>query len=257
MKRTSFIIISIIFNFIFSITANAHFQEIIPSNDIIEDNDKNNINIALKFTHPMENGPIMNMEKPSKFGVIFGNKKIDLKEKLIKNNVNGNKKWNAKYEITSPDNYIFYVEPEPYFEPAENKMIIHYSKVIVDAFGAGEGWDKMVGFPVEIEPLTRPYGLWTNNIFSGIVKKEGKVVPFAEIEVEYISHGKVKVPSEPYITQVIKADQFGKFSYAMPKAGWWGFAALIDGDKKIKNNKGEDKDVELGALIWVRTRDIE
>ena len=57
-------------------------------------------------------------------------------------------------------------------------MIIHYTKVVVNAMGAEEGWDTLVGFPVEIEPLVRPYGLWTGNAFRGIVKKHGEPVPF-------------------------------------------------------------------------------
>ena len=80
---------------------------------------------------------------------------------------------------------MFFIEPAPYWEPAEQKMIVHYTKVVVDAFGAEDGWDARVGFPVEIEPLARPYGLWTGNTFRGIVLREGKPVPFATVEVEY------------------------------------------------------------------------
>ena len=41
----------------------------------------------------------------------------------------------------------------------------------------------------------------------------------------------------------------GVFSYAVPWEGWWGFAALNDADFKIKKD-GQDKDVELGAVLW-------
>jgi cobalt/nickel transport protein len=111
---------------------------------------------------------------------------------------------------------------------------------------------------VEIEPLVRPYGLWTGNIFRGIVKRNFQPVPFAEIEVEYYNVDRAThVPAAPYVTQVIKADSQGVFSYVMPKAGWWCFAALVDGDKKMKNPSGEMVDVELGGLIWVQTRDMK
>jgi cobalt/nickel transport protein len=56
---------------------------------------------------------------------------------------------------------------------------------------------------------------------------------------------------------VIKADSRGVFSYTMPKAGWWGFAALVDGDEKMPNPDGEPVDVELGGVIWVKTVDME
>jgi cobalt/nickel transport protein len=111
---------------------------------------------------------------------------------------------------------------------------------------------------VEIEPLVRPYGLWTGNVFRGVVKKNGKPVPFAEIEVEYYNQqGAVTPPADPFVTQVIKADAQGVFCYSMPRAGWWAFAALIDGDEQMQNPEGEPVDVELGALLWVKTVDMK
>ena len=32
--------------------------------------------------------------------------------------------------------------------------------------------------------------------------------------------------------------------------GWWGFAALMEGDSKIKL-EGKEKNVEIGAVLWV------
>jgi cobalt/nickel transport protein len=52
------------------------------------------------------------------------------------------------------------------------------------------------------------------------------------------------------ITQSLKADDSGIFTYAAPEAGWWGFAALNPAGYQLKEN-GQDKDVELGAVIWV------
>jgi cobalt/nickel transport protein len=156
-----------------------------------------------------------------------------------------------------PGDHVFFVEPEPYWEPAEECFIIHYTKVIVNAFGLEEGWDSELGLKTEIVPLTRPYGLWTGNVFRGVVKVDGRPVPFAEVEVEYYNQdGKVKAPADPYITQVIKADEKGVFTYAMPRAGWWGFAALSTADYKLKH-EGKEYPVEIGAVLWVRTRDMK
>ncbi len=38
------------------------------------------------------------------------------------------------------------------------------------------------------------------------------------------------------------------------QAGWWGFAALNTSDEKLKYN-GEEKDIEIGAVIWVEFHD--
>ena len=88
--------------------------------------------------------------------------------------------------------------------------------------------------------------------------KSGKdsPIPFAEIEVEYLNKdGKVQIPSDPFITQVITADINGVFAYAMPRAGWWAFAALVEGD--MVEHEGKRVDVELGALIWIKCVDME
>jgi cobalt/nickel transport protein len=77
------------------------------------------------------------------------------------------------------------------------------------------------------------------------------------VEVEYYNEGlKVKPPKDAFVTQVIKADFNGVFSYTMPRAGWWGFAALVAGEKS-KNPDGKLVDTELGGLMWVHTVDMK
>jgi cobalt/nickel transport protein len=228
----------------------AHFQQIIPSNDVPSPEDTTKLELV--FTHPMERGPVMEMKRPRRFGAHIDGKFIDLSGSLKAGQRQGKTIWTASYKHRGPGASIFYVEPEPYWEPAEGKYIIHYSKVIVDAGASGKEWDAMVGAPVEIEPLTRPTGLWTGNLFTGIVRKDGKPVPFAEVEVEFVNDGSVRPPNDAFVTQVLKADANGVFSYAMPRAGWWGFAALIESADKMKAPDGKEAPVELGGLIWVK-----
>lgn len=237
--------------------AQAHFQELIPSADNVAAEGSRSVTLDLTFTHPMARGPVMEMAKPVRFGVKSGDRTEDLLAALTSRKLSGKTAWQAKYSFARPGNYAFYVEPAPYWEPAEKKMIVHYTKVVVDAFGSGEGWDRPVGLPVEILPLARPYGLWTGNVFRGVVLRDGKPVPNAEIEVEWRNDGSVKTPADAYETQVIRADSQGVFVYGLPRAGWWGFAALVDGDKPMKNPQGAEVPVELGGLIWVQARDMK
>jgi cobalt/nickel transport protein len=236
--------------------AHAHFQELIPSTDIVDAATGNALTLEMRFTHPMEGGPLMAMGEPVQLGVLSPGGREDLKSNLQEQEVDGKRTYRLDYRIKQPGDYVFYLEPAAYWEPAEGVMIVHYTKVVVDAFGAEEGWDADVGLPVEIEPLVRPYGLWAGNLFQGIVKRDGKPVPFAEVEVEWRNDGSITPPADPYITQVIKADANGVFSYAMPRAGWWGFAALLEGDEPTKNPDGEEVPVEQGALIWIQTREM-
>ncbi len=87
---------------------------------------------------------------------------------------------------------------------------------------------------------------------------KGKPVPYAEIEIEYYNKDDtIKPTADPYITQVVKADRNGVFSYAMPKAGWWAFAALSEAAWTMKGPDGKDKPIEIAAVYWVRTRDTK
>lgn len=234
----------------------AHFGMVIPSDDMVTKSDNKNILLKTMFIHPME-GHYMNMEKPDKFGVMINGKKQNLLHTLKEKKLKGFSTWETTYKIRRPGDHIFYVEPKPYWEPAEDCFIIHYTKVIVHSLGMEESWGEEIGLRTEIVPLTRPYGLWTGNVFQGIVKVNGKPVPYTEVEVEYYNQdGKVKWLADPMITQVIKADKNGVFTYAMPKAGWWGFAALNEDERKMKY-KGEDKSVEIGAVLWIKTYDMK
>lgn len=243
--------------------AYAHFGMTIPSQDIVEKKKDSRITLKVMFAHPFE-GHTMEMERPVQFGVLIrGKKRISLLNILKPEKIKfyadkkAHQAWTGRFTLQRPGDHIFFVEPKPYWEPAEDKFIIHYTKVIVNAFGLEEGWDKEVGLETEIIPLTRPYGLYTGNTFRGLVKVKGKPAPFTEVEVEYYNRrGEIKPPASPFITQVIKSDSQGVFTYSLPKAGWWGFAALNEREEKMVY-KGERKSVEIGAVIWVKVYDMK
>ncbi len=237
--------------------AHAHFGMIIPSTEIVTQQQGGEITLTVMFAHPFERN-WMDMEKPVRFGVKIRGTKVENLLPLLKPiKIRGHKAWKAVYRLKRPGDYVFFDQPRPYFEPAEGKFIVHYTKVIVDGYGMEEGWDAKVGLDTEIIPLTRPYGIYTGNVFRGLVLLYGKPAPFCRVEVEYNNVGETcKAPADPFINQVIKTDQNGVFTFAMPAAGWWGFAALNEGKDKIKR-KGKEYPVELGAVIWVRTRDME
>ncbi len=238
-----------------SSVCHAHFGMIIPSDDIVTKNDVKVIELQIQFAHPFE-GQFLNMEMPARFGVIDNGRRIDLISSIKQRSIGSVAAWKASYRIRGPGDIIFFVEPVPYWEPAEERFIIHYTKVIVNALGLERGWDSEVGLKTEIIPLTRPYGLWAGNVFQGVVKVDKRPSPHAEVEVEYYNEEhRVRSPSEPYVTQVVHADRNGIFTYAMPRAGWWGFAALSTADFRLKHN-GTDYPVEIGAVIWVRSREM-
>ncbi len=229
----------------------AHFGMVIPSDNMVMQDDRRAVDVTLSFSHPFE-GIGMALVRPKVFRVVANGQSTDLLSNLKPDTVMDHGAWTATYPIQRPGVYQFVMEPQPYWEPAEDCFIIHYTKTVVTAFGDDEGWDAEVGLPTEIVPLAKPYGLWAGNVFQGIVKVNGKAVPFSEVEVEYYNEqGNVTAPTDYMITQTIRTDANGLFTYAAPWKGWWGFAALTTADRKMEHD-GEEKEIEQGAVIWVK-----
>jgi cobalt/nickel transport protein len=259
---------------VLSIPAFAHFQ-MIYSPDSVPKSKK--INLKLVFTHPFEAGHTMDIGKDENgkihpaiaFGEMHKGKKEDLLNKLrpieFTSLTNTGKAYEADVRLKGMGDHIFYFIPAPYYEGSEDIYIQHCAKVIFNVAGAPTDWDTPVGdpLPVEIVPLDKPYALWTGNVFRGIVTCKGKPVPYAEIEVEYLNHdvtgnafakgAKVEAPHDALITMTIKADVNGVFAFGIPKAGWWGFAALGAGGDLTHNGKELSQD----AVIWVQTLDMK
>jgi len=256
MKKGSILVLVIAMTVFWAGKALAHFGMLIPSDSMVMQDENRTVALKASFSHPFE-GVGMELIKPEAFGVLAHGKEQNLLGDLKKITIMDHTAWELDYNVKRPGIYMFYMTPKPYWEPAEDCFIIHYTKTVVTAFGDDEGWDGEVGLKTEIVPLSKPFGLYTGNLFQGIVKLDGKPVPYAMVEVEYYNKNQtVKAPNDYMVAQTIKADKNGVFSYAAPKPGWWGFAALNEADFKLKQ-AGEEKDVELGAVIWVRFHDMK
>jgi cobalt/nickel transport protein len=200
----------------------------------------------------------MVLAKPKAFGVQTGKQKTDLLNTLIETKVLDNQAWKGVYGVKRPGIYAFYFDPQPYWEPAEDKFIIYQTKTYVAALGGEEDWDAEVGLKAEIIPLTRPFAIYAGNVFRGLVKFNGKPLPGADVEVEYWNPGKkVTAPNEYFVAQVVKTDENGTFSFSPPKAGWWGFAALAEEKDAIRGPDGKKKKAEYGAVLWVEFTDMQ
>lgn len=232
-------------------SAFAHFGMVIPSDNMVMQGDDRQVHLTLSFSHPFE-GIGMDLVKPKAFILIKDQTQKDLVLELTPSAVMDHKAWALDYKVSRPGAFHFVMEPAPYWEPAEDCYIIHYTRTCVAAFGDDSGWDEELGLKTEIVPLTKPFGLYAGNVFQGIVKLNGKPVPHAEVEVEYYNRRQTAAaPTEYMVTQTVKADPNGVFTYAAPVAGWWGFAALNTSDEKMVHD-GQEKDIELGAVIWVK-----
>lgn len=228
-----------------SLFANAHFLTFLSNTDNVIDQKQTKIDFDISFIHPFEQTG-MTMEKPEVFVNNKENKLVLKETKKFEH-----KAWSSSYDIKTPGVYKFFVQPQPYFEPAEEKFISHVPKLIVSSFGLEDGWDEALGLKYEIIPMTKPFALYAENLFQGKVLQNGKPAANTEVEVELYNEFGLKAPSDAHITQVVKTDDNGVFSFVMNHKGWWGFAALIE-EGELKHSDGKMYPVENGALIWVK-----
>lgn len=229
----------------------AHFGILIPSRSMAMDKGEAALTLTAAFSHPFSRQG-MAMRKPREFFTVADGKKTDLLASLKPAAYMGAPAFTAGYELKRPGVYQFAMAPEPYFEPAEDCFIIHYTKTVVGAFGGEDGWEKPLGLPMEIVPLSRPFGNWAGNVFTGLALKNGKPLPGAVVEAEFLNEPESRTAPNAYFeTQTALTDANGVFSFGIPWPGWWGFAALTEGDSKMERD-GSQKDVELGGVIWLR-----
>jgi len=232
----------------------AHFGMIMPDKSMVMQGDKPEVEVTLAFCHPFEqNG--MDWARPKKFGVRVGKTDVDLTNTLQEIKVLDALAWKGVYAIKKPGVYTFYVDPQPYWEEKENQYIIHQTKTYVAALGYEDDWDQEVGLKAEIIPLTRPFAIYTGEVFRGIAKFNGKPVPDVDVEAEWWNAGKkVEPPNEYFNTLKVKTDKNGVFAFAFPKAGWWGFSAIND-EKLSMVHDGKRVNAETAGVLWVQVTD--
>lgn len=252
--------------------AQAHFQMLYLDETALQR--AANLDFAIVFTHPFSGGPTMNMGEPRAFNLIsaHGGEKTDLRQYLKPVQWQSRDNQAAAYRASIPrelvrslGDHIFVLEPEPYLEKEEDVYIQQFTKLVVNMGGVPGNWSEPQGLPVEIQPLNKPYANWTGGVFRAVVLADGKPVPFAEIELEYVNHsvdlknnafGKqdyVKAPQASFKSLSTYSDAQGVVTIGLPRAGWWGIAALNIGATKTYKGKPLSQD----AVLWVQVRDMK
>ncbi len=227
------------------------------------------MNLKMVFTHPYDAGHTMKMETPEFFFTIHKGKKTDLTSTLKPitwtSLTNSAQAFETAYKLRGMGDWLFCLKPVAYFEEADGIYIQQIAKTVVNVGGLPTDWDAEVGLEAEIVPLTKPYAMLVGNVFTGIVKGDGKPVPFCDIEVEYMNHTpdmaqncfakEENASTRPTFVwpTTIKSNSLGEFSYGLPKAGWWGFCALGAGPVK----EFDGKELSQDAVIWVEVTQMK
>ncbi len=255
----------------FAASAAAHVQLLLPTErdgQLVPDG-VCQLDLRL-LEHASKNGPALAMGRPLQFGVLVNKKKTSLLGSMKPKPAAVQPAFTAEFKMKEPGAHLFYLEPAGYWEPAEQVMVTHFAKVMVNSCDAKlptnsamgwenwEGWDALVGFPVEIEPLVQCTSLWTGSAFMGVVRLHGKPAPFCRVEVEYLNDkDTLKLPDNSFLTQILKTNARGEFTFVPPRAGWWALTAIPETNKTTRNPEGKKVKAELGGVLWIRCVDMK
>jgi cobalt/nickel transport protein len=240
--------------------AQAGFGLMVPTDELVTQGESSTLGLRLGWFDPL--APLFTeIAKPKRFGVQHLGEETDLLASLKPAGEKNPTAWLADFMAKNPGDYTFYAEHAPRWVAADDQFTVPLAKVCVNVRALEEGWDEPVGLEAEIVPLSRPYGLWTGNLFSGQVLLNSEPVPYVAIEVAWLGTNPDTPPAPlpgatAYRLQKVRADVNGIFHYAMPRAGWWGFAAILDTDRTLKKDN-EEKPVGIVTSFWVMTRDFK
>ncbi|MBK1636446.1 DUF4198 domain-containing protein [Rhodovulum adriaticum] len=244
--------------------AAAHFQLSYTEEALIER--PGDVPVKLIFWHPFENGHVMDMGEPLEFYAIHRGEKIDLKDTLAKTTFNGADNAAVAYDASVPvkrsGDYVLVTVPAPYYEGSEDIYIQQITKAYLNRNTLPTDWTEPQGLKTEILPLVKPYNVMAGSTFTGRVLSDGQPVAGAEIEIEYMaaepdmttgSPKEATVGPMPGGAVVAISDQDGEFTFGIPRAGYWGFAALGVGP----DTEHEGKELSQDAVIWIRAYDVK
>lgn len=245
-------------------TTQAHFLLEYTTDTLIER--PGDVPVKLVFWHPFENGHVMELALPQAFYMIHNGEKTDLLPGLepitFQGADNAASAFLGHVPVKRSGDYVLVTEPQPYYEASEDIYIQQFTKAFLNRNQLPTDWDQPVGLPTEILPLNKPYNVIAGSTFTGQVLSQGQPVAGAEIEIEYMAAEpdmNSSAASQPTVSPmpggsvVAISDANGYFSFGVPKAGHWGFAALGSGPE----TEYEGKDLSQDAVIWIRAWDME
>jgi cobalt/nickel transport protein len=216
-------------------TALAHFPILVPATPWAELEKETELTYAYGHPYEVERVPA---RRPIRFTVFTpGDASVDLLPGLPKDEKAD--PWRARWTPKERGDHVV-ATTSPVGEH-EGKKFQDFTKLVVHVPSVQGGWERVIGDPLEVVPLTRPYGLEPCGSFRAEVLADGQPLAHCEVEVEYMNGtAPAKLPPEPFVTRVERTDRAGAFSTTLERAGWWIVCA-----------SRETKDGVQRASLWV------
>ena len=150
------------------------------------------------------------------------------------------------------------LEAPPYVIEEEGEAVQDYVKQCVHVM-AQNGWDARLGLPIELVPLSRPYGLEPGFAVTVRAYLNGQPLAGAACEIEKFNGFAVTeemLPKDqfgnedvPMITRAARTDANGYLTYTLDEPGWWIIAVMGDGGSVKVEGKAYPR--VLRGCLWV------
>jgi cobalt/nickel transport protein len=241
-------------------SAHAHYNMLLPQTSAAKKGEP--VSIIYQWGHPFEH-QLFDAPTPENMTLIAPDgKKHDLTkslEHITQETADGKKAAAYRFQIT-PDqrgDYILVLNTPPIWMEEDQEFLQDTVKVVLHV-QAQKGWDTAAGLPLELLPLTRPYGLQPGMVFQAQVATAGprgsEPISGTLVEIEHYNPESPKeLPPDEQITRTAKTDPNGVVTCTLTDAGWWCLTAQRDGPKKAR--AGKDYPVRQRSTLWVLVED--
>ncbi len=229
--------------------AAAHYNMLLAEKHSVKKDEA--VTLTYQWGHPFEH-QLFDAPAPEKLTVLAPDgKATDLTKSLEKTTVDaaGGKKVTAyqlKFTPEQRGDYVFLLETPPIWMEEEEEFFQDTVKIVLHV-QAQKGWDAQLKLgPMELTPLTRPYGLQP-----GMAFQVAYDLPRRLVEVErYSPTAPKELPPDEQITRAVKTDPAGVATCTLTEAGWWAITAIHQRATPQKRD-GKEYPVKERATLWV------
>ena len=212
------------------------------------------VTLVYQWGHPFEHQLFDALAPQGLFVLRPDGQKTDLTPALEKITVpTAGPKTVTAYQVRfTPDqrgDYLFVLNTPPIWME-EDQEFLHDTVKVVLHVQAQKGWDGAVGAPLEMVPLTRPYGLQPGLVFQAQALADAKPLAGTLVEIEHYNPAPPKrLPPDEHITRTARTDPNGVVTATLTDPGWWCLTTQRDGGQRDHN--GKHYPVRRRTTLWV------
>ena len=260
-RRIFLVLVALLWGLWSALPAMAHFQVYWPQIEGCYAKPGEAITWRYFWGHPFE--MLISDAQPPKFFMFTPQRQkenVEVKEISLKDqgSVQDRKAFEVEYKPPGLGDYYLCLEAPPYFIPEDQVFWQDYVKEPLHVQSA-KGWDQLVGLPVEIVPLTKPYGWPAGSVFKGQALAKNLALTRATVEIEKFNgffvppdrlpRDRLGAENGPRMTRVTKTDHMGYFICTLDSPGWWIISVSAPGERRVHERKTYP--VEMRGCLWV------